>query len=340
MPAASRSPFVFALGQPGAERALRAELLERGLSPAFGLGGFVSAKGSRSFSVDELPDLVLGRRVCLALGKVALPGQQDLKGCVDVDAVVRDTGAVLHREHGERGPPVSVEGRCVVTVVERPGGTFVGLHRHRAGLSPDPCGDPRLEVPEAAPSRAWLKLEEAMRLVPLPIAAGDVVIEVGCAPGGQTRALLDRGCVVIGVDPNAMDERLLKEPRFTHLRSSARHIEASLLKDTLPGPARFIVVDVNQRPQAALSSTADIVAATRSTLRGGLFTLKLGDWSMLPELPQWRRRIEQMFGPGTTTLATQLPANRQELTVIALRSSSSSLSTPASGATSSRGAQR
>lgn len=317
MPASLRSPFVFALCQPGAERALRTELSTHGFSPAFGVDGFVSAKANRSLSVDELPPLVLGRRVCLSLGKVSPDG---VGGGVDVRAVVRDSGAVLHRETGDRGPAVTVEGRFVVTVVERHGGTFVGLHRHRAGLSPDPCGDPRLEVPSSSPSRAWLKLEETMRIVPLPIGEGDVVIEVGCAPGGQTRALLDRGCVVVGVDPNAMDERILQEPRFTHLRCSARHVETSLLKDALPGPPRFIVVDVNQRPQAALASIADIVASCRGTLRGGLFTLKLGDWGLLPELPRWRTRIEQMLGPGTTTLATQLPSNRQELTVIARRS--------------------
>lgn len=316
MPASLRSPFVFALCQSGAERALRAELSTHGFSPAFGVDGFVSAKANRSLSVDELPPLVLGRRVCLSLGKVSPDGV----GGVDVRAVVRDSGAVLHRETGERGPAVTVEGRFVVTVVERPGGTFVGLHRHRTGLSPDPCGDPRLEVPSSSPSRAWLKLEETMRIVPLPIGEGDVVIEVGCAPGGQTRALLDRGCVVVGVDPNAMDERILQEPRFTHLRCSARHVETSLLTDALPGPPRFIVVDVNQRPQAALASIADIVASCRGTLRGGLFTLKLGNWGLLPELPRWRTRIERMLGPGTTTLATQLPSNRQELTVIARRS--------------------
>jgi hypothetical protein len=49
--------------------------------------------------------------------------------------------------------------------------------------------------------------------------------------------------------------------------------------------------------------------------------LKLGDWALFAELPRWRARIEQMLGPGTTTMATQLPSNRQELTVIALKSS-------------------
>jgi len=312
-----RSSFVFALGQPGAEPALRTELMTRGLSPAFGIDGFVSAKSKVPLGMDDLPNLVLGRRVCLSLGKA-----QD----VDVAAIAKDLGAVIHREHGEghkegRGPALTDadDGRPVLTLVERPGGSFVGLHRHRRGLSPDPCGDPQLEVPTTSPSRAWLKVEEAARIVTLPIAAGDVVIEVGSSPGGQTRALLDRGCTVVGIDPNAMDEGILGDKRFRHVRESARHVDAKALQTLLPGPARFIVVDVNQRPMAALSSVASLIAAARTDLRGGLFTLKLGDWSLLPELPAWRARIEGLFGPGTTTTAFQLPANRVEVTVFARR---------------------
>ena len=310
-----RSPFIFVLCQPGAERAVRAELQTLGFSPSFGAEGFVSAKAKRPLSISALPVVVLGRRVCLSLGKV---GAVDVDGGVDVHALVRSTGAVLHQESGERGQSVcGQEGRSVVTVVNRPGGSFVGLHVHAAGLSPDPVGDPCLEVPTTAPSRAWLKLQEALRVVPASLGEGDVVVEVGCAPGGQTRALLDRGCRVFGVDPNAMDPRILAEPRFTHLRCSARHVEWSLLHAALPGPVTAVVVDVNQRPQAALASVAELITRCRQSLRLAVFTLKLGEWSLLTELPRWRHRIEELCGPGTTTTAFQLPANRQELTVVA-----------------------
>ncbi len=321
MPVPPRSNFVFALCQKGAERAVRDEFMQHGLSPAFGVDGFVSAKSRRSLGVDELPPLVLGRRVALSLGKVRRDGEGDGTDSVDVAAVVRDTGAILQREEGDRGESAgdNDDGRFIVSVVDRPGGSFVGIHRHRPGLSPDPGGDPRLEVPDNAPSRAWLKLEEANRIMPLPIGAGDVVVEVGCAPGGQTRALLDRGCIVVGVDPNRMDERVAHEPTFKHLQCSASHVDADLLRRTLPGPARFIVVDINQRPLAALSSVSGIIGATKDTLRGGVFTLKLGDWALMRELPSWRSRLEGMFGGAVSTWATQLPANRQELTVVVRR---------------------
>ena len=169
-------------------------------------------------------------------------------------------------------------------------------------------------APVAAP-----RPEDYARLVDLPIVPGDAVIEVGSSPGGQTRALLDRGCVIVGIDPNAMDDGSLREPRFTHVRASARHVDTTQLRAMVAGPARLLVVDVNQRPMAALSSVASIIAANRGDLRGGLFTLKLGDWALLSELPAWRSRIEGLFGSGTTTVAFQLPANRVEVTVFAHR---------------------
>jgi hypothetical protein len=66
-----------------------------------------------------------------------------------------------------------------------------------------------------------------------------------------------------------------------------------------------------------------VARAVRHDLRAALFTLKLGDWSLVPELPHWRARIERMLSTPHvrwTTTATQLPSNRQELTVFATAS--------------------
>jgi hypothetical protein len=304
--ASLRSEFVFALCQPGAESVVRAELLAQGLSPSFQAAGFVTAKTRQPLSLTNLPSLVFARRVCLSLPDVN-----------DADAWGSRHGMRIHHEQRvdarTRGDAV-VDGDVVVTAVTR-GRSFVGVHLQRPGLSPDPGGDPQLAVPEGAPSRAWLKLEEAARLFPLPLADGDTVVEVGCAPGGMTRALLDRGAHVIGIDKNAMDARILAEPRFRHVQCSARHVEASLVPHLAPSPVRLLVVDVNVPPNSALSAVNAVAGAVRRSLRGALFTLKLGDYRLVPELPHWRARIERML--GMTTTAVQLPSNRQELTVFA-----------------------
>lgn len=301
--ASSSSEYFFCLCQPGLEKVLRDELMAAGFSPSFSSNGFVSAKSATKLTMATLPRPVLARRVCLHVDKVAIGDDKAV-----ARAAAKVGADVVHREAGDRGADASIED-VVVTVVERGNAVFVGAHVHVAGISPAPFGDPQLEVPSSAPSRAWLKLEEAARIWSLPLEAGDRVVEVGCAPGGVTRALLDRGATVVGVDPNEMDPRILSDARFTHLHAPAQQIEASLLE----APVRMLIVDVNQRPNAAISSVESIIKHTRGDLRAALFTLKLGSWSHFGELAHWRARLEKLL--GMTTTATQLPANRQELCV-------------------------
>ena len=304
----TQSPFIFGLCQEGAERVLRDELQGLGFAPSFSSKGLVTAKAPRPISVDELPRPIFARRLCLAL---TTPQTKE----VDVDATVTRLGALLHTE--TEGTPAK-DGDIVVSVIDRGEPDklqrFVGFHVQRPGLSPDAGGDPRLQIPANAPSRAWLKFEEAARLFDLHIDADDVVVEVGCSPGGMTRALIERGALVTGIDPNAMDESLLRErARFRHLRCAAQAVDVL----QLPGPVRMLVVDVNQRPNAAISSIEAIAQRTRRDMRAALFILKLGDWKLVAEIPGWLSRISRLMAMPVT--ATQLPSNRQEIAVYAAR---------------------
>lgn len=296
------SEFFFCLCQEGVERVLRQELQALGFAPSFQAKGFVTAKSKTPLTTSTLPAPVLSRRTCLSIGKD-----------VDVDAVAAEWKA--SKIHTAAGGEDAVPGDVVVTAVEAGGSVFAGVHAQHLMMSKSPLGDPKLTVPSSSPSRAWLKLEEAARFFPLRIDEGDVVVEVGCAPGGVTRALLDRGAVVVGVDPNAMDDAILKDRRFTHLRCSGQ--QAVDLPRAMSGPPKLLVVDINQRPNAAISGVERIIETTRFTLRQALFTLKLGDWKHFEELGHWRRRLERML--QMTTTATQLPANRQELCVFCQR---------------------
>jgi len=67
-----------------------------------------------------------------------------------------------------------------------------------------PGGFIRMKWDPLAPSRSYLKMEEALdRLDVLP-AVGDKVIDLGAAPGGWTFSFLKRGCEVIAVDHGPM----------------------------------------------------------------------------------------------------------------------------------------
>jgi 23S rRNA (cytidine2498-2'-O)-methyltransferase len=143
----------------------------------------------------------------------------------------------------------------------------------------------------------------------LPVKAAHTALEIGSAPGGASYALLQRGLKVIGVDPSEMDARVLAHPQFTHLQVKL----GDLRREQLPQKVDWLFLDVNLAPAVALHQLTRIVSTLKSTLKGGLLTLKLNDWKMAEQIPQFQERSEAM---GFTVLRTQqLAHNRQEICI-------------------------
>jgi len=80
---------------------------------------------------------------------------------------------------------------------------WIGYHRARSIPSCHPGGMMALEMPPEAVSRAWLKMEEALRWSQLPIPGGTYCRDRQCA-GRASQALLARGLIVTGIDPAEM----------------------------------------------------------------------------------------------------------------------------------------
>ncbi len=80
------------------------------------------------------------------------------------------------------------------------------ISHERAGtmVQSVPGGILRMKWDDAAPSRSYLKMEEALAVMPVAPAAGERVIDLGAAPGGWTYAFVKRGCTVIAVDHGPM----------------------------------------------------------------------------------------------------------------------------------------
>jgi len=195
---------------------------------------------------------------------------------------------------------------------------FLGRHTHRAGMLATAGNIPALTVPAASPSRAWLKIEEAiLRFAPL-LETGWTALEIGCAPGGATTALLDRGFAVVGVDPQFMDERVATRAGFTHLRKPARFVTADDVRGCNP---EWVVMDMSIAPNDALGELQHVVAHLRAlhgkTLRvkRGFITLKLTDWKYAAEIPQYLKRLEKLGFRDLRPI--QLAVNRQEFFVYA-----------------------
>ena len=169
-----------------------------------------------------------------------------------------------------------------------------------------------LELPPDAVSRAWLKMEEGLRWSGLPIPRGARVAEIGSAPGGASQALLARGLIVTGVDPAEMAPAVLKHPRFTHIRRRSMEVRRREFQKI-----RWLTADMNVAPEYTLDAVEAIVTHPRANVRGMLLTLKLPQWDLAANVPEYLARIRS-WGYNQIQ-ARQLQYDRREICVAALQ---------------------
>lgn len=105
-------------------------------------------------------------------------------------------------------------------------------------------GQQRMKMDPQAPSRSYLKLEEAFHLFARAPKQGEVVVDLGAAPGGWSLSALKRGATVI-----AVDNGLLREPVRSH--SKLMHLKADALKYQPEGPVPvdWLLCDVLEKPE-------------------------------------------------------------------------------------------
>ncbi len=319
--------FLFALTNPGTEKALKLEVETMGLGWRSGYQrrGFVTFKAEADFSLESLDvEIACARRLCLSLGKFATREQ----------AVARlgEAEKIHHAKFHERkmqgvqaDPTRPKPGELIGTVVELgPDEFWAGVHRHGKFLSPDPAGDSGIAMPANSPSRAWLKLEEAARFFDLKFTPHDIVVELGCAPGGVVLALLERGVSVVGVDPAKLAEVVMAsaianredassgKPWFYHCRKPA----ALTSKRDLGQGVTWFMSDMNQSPAVVLKECARFCKMAPG-ICGVLITLKLTDLLQVADKTQW---FAALAGMGfKTTRLQQLGVHHKELALLGLR---------------------
>jgi len=188
---------------------------------------------------------------------------------------------------------------------------FIGTHRAAASSHPHPGGLPRLSIPEEAPSRAWLKMEQGLAWLGLDapgMLTGKSALELGSAPGGTSWALLERGMKVIGVDTGAMDARVQNHPAYDHISLPA----SSLPLDYLPERIDLLACDMNLAPDVVLKYLEPLCAQLKP--RWLILTFKMNDARVEALMPYFIQQV-QRFAPGPV-YAKQLHANRREVTLV------------------------
>jgi len=236
--------------------------------------------------------------------------------CLEIEAAIRaaapEACAQLRKQPTDHRWATPRNTIVLDIVVIQPGEWCVGWHWAVTVPQRWPGGAIPVRVPPHAVSRAYAKIEEAIQWGSLPLAPGDECVEIGCAPGGATQALLDRGLFVTGIDPADVDPILLEHPRFRHLQKRGRDVRRHEFLGV-----RWLAADMNIPPEATLDEVETIVTHPGVTIRGMVLTLKLSDWALAERLPEFVARVRH-WGYRDVRVR-QLVSGGQEVCVVALR---------------------
>lgn len=112
-----------------------------------------------------------------------------------------------------------------------------------------PGGRCRMRMDPEAPSRSYLKMEEALHRLGIEPEAGQTVIDLGAAPGGWTYAFARRGCQVTAIDNGPLRLTSAVVRRVEHLHRDGMTYR---LAPHLP-PVDWLVGDMLIPPGQAFS---------------------------------------------------------------------------------------
>ncbi|MGE0867055.1 MAG: hypothetical protein AB7P03_00730 [Kofleriaceae bacterium] len=312
--------FAFASCLPGVELAIKLEVARDRpeLKFAYSRPGLVTFKSSRELAPDDPPGSVFarvwGRSMGAASDPAAAAAQLSSTSVAKIHAFARDPELAIDLAPWQAlGPGGPAElGELVGDVIVAPDEqAWLGVHQHDATRIPHAGGAIPVTMPEDAPSRAYCKIEEAIAWARLPVAAGQVAVEVGSAPGGAALALARRDVAICCIDTGELAPHVLAHPNVNHIAKKV----GAVRWEELPTHVDWLLVDVNLAPQVALHEVARLMPRLRDTLQGAVFTLKLNDWAFVSELPRLVDRIREMGLPDVRL--RHLPSNRREVCAVA-----------------------
>lgn len=178
-------------------------------------------------------------------------------------------------------------------------------------------GIPRFRLPKNAPSRAWLKIEEAMHVLineherNALLKPGMKAVDLGAAPGGWTMYLADKGMVIWAVDHANLTREVAQSDQVHHERSNAFTFRP-------PTQIDWLVCDMVEQPR----KVSDLIGKWFQDKRCkyALFNLKLPMKKRYEEtqkcLTYIRQQLPRSNNRRLTVRAKQLYHDRKEVSVI------------------------
>lgn len=195
-------------------------------------------------------------------------------------------------------------------ILIEPGTWWVGQHTAVDPPSCWPGGFPRIRTRGPIISRAFFKLEEALQWSGLPLRERDRVADLGCAPGGASQSLLQRGLWVFAVDPADPHPGLFESKNFWHEKKRGADVRRRDFRGI-----KWLTADMNVAPSYTLDTVENIVTHDEVDIRGLVLTLKLLEWDLAAEIPDYAFRV-RTWGYQHVQVR-QLATNRQEVCLVA-----------------------
>ncbi len=120
---------------------------------------------------------------------------------------------------------------------------FIDFHQVFVAFKARSAGQQRMHMDPLAPSRSYLKIEEAFHLFGEEPHANETVIDLGAAPGGWSYSALKRGAFVTAIDNGPLKGAVASHPNIEHLT-----IDALTYIYDQSQPADWLLCDILEKP--------------------------------------------------------------------------------------------
>ncbi|MBO0795415.1 MAG: hypothetical protein J2P36_31355, partial [Ktedonobacteraceae bacterium] len=202
--------------------------------------------GAIALALAELPGFALlergtrfavqSRIVQTGQGKVERPYSSGKLNQALAEACAEETGAVEWIKKPQ----------MVISILCTPSQALLGISSAEENLSSWPGGARHFAQSEEQISRAEFKLLEALEVFGVELPSSGRAVDLGAAPGGWTRLLLEAGLHVVAVDPANLDPRLAGQKPLEHYRGYAERYLAECLRRSW----RFDIITNDMRMDA------------------------------------------------------------------------------------------
>jgi len=171
-------------------------------------------------------------------------------------------------------------------------------------------GQRRMADDDAAPSRSYLKVEEAYIVLGYEPQDGETVVDLGAAPGGWSYSAAKRGAQVIAVDNGPLKGGALNHPAITH------RLEDAFKFQPPPGTVYdWLFCDLVEEPHHVLQNIVQPWLAN-GWCRRFVINFKFGHVDSLRLLEELRAKSSPFFNRAHNLRIRHLYHDREELTVV------------------------